>query len=69
MGMYRHDAAPKDGTLRSENSGKETDGKTPACYPADSPMPIMQQGNTAEGLPRRRLETRSRTPPGEIAAK
>jgi hypothetical protein len=33
MGMYRHEAAPKNGTLRSENSGKETDGKTPACYP------------------------------------
>jgi len=33
MGMYRHDAAPKNGTLRSENSGKATDGKTPAHYP------------------------------------
>jgi hypothetical protein len=33
MGMYRHDAAPKNGTLRSQDSGKETDGKTPALYP------------------------------------
>jgi hypothetical protein len=33
MGMYRHDAMPKPGTLRSEASGQPTDGRTPALYP------------------------------------
>ena len=33
MGMYRHDALPKNGTLRTENGGKPTDGRTPAHYP------------------------------------
>jgi hypothetical protein len=33
MGMYRHDATPKPGTLRSEASGQPTDGRTPARYP------------------------------------
>jgi hypothetical protein len=33
MGTHRHDATPKPGTLRSQDSGKETDGKTPALYP------------------------------------
>jgi hypothetical protein len=33
MGMYRHDATPKPGTLRSEADRQPTDGRTPARYP------------------------------------
>jgi hypothetical protein len=33
MGMYRHDALPKPGSVTRESDGATVDGSTPADYP------------------------------------